>query len=326
MCDIQQREITAAATTQLADYPRQDFGVRNYWSSVNHIAIVVSNVGRSLGFYANVIGMKQVLRPDFYRHGAWLTFGNVDLHLIKGRPAVHPDDHLLVSHIAINVDDDKMDELQIRLLQLKTQFRSGISVPDPSMASDTVVTQLFVRDPDGYYIEFCTCASLREHLNSRMSASFRNELGLTITAILKIRMILKRKANAAKMMIRKYEEEYQQMSLCPDWMNGECWDRDGVYKDRRACPKKLANLMRRRQTYGDIMQNVNSEEDLKRLLIKHANKVPEAIEELQLWVRRKGSCTLIPPKFYDKNGKFTQPKSFEMTLSSNRHNGTQVQI
>merc|ERR1712142_894907 len=210
--------------------------------------------------------MKQVLRPDFYRHGAWLTFGNVDLHLIKGRPAVHPDDHLLVSHIAINVDDDKMDELQIRLLQLKTQFRSGITVPDPSMGTDTVVTQLFVRDPDGYYIEFCTCAGLREHLNSRMSEIFRSELGLTITAILKIRMILKQKANAARMMIRKYEEEYQKMSLCPDWMNGSdgCWD--GVYAGRTACPSKLANLRRRRQTYGDIMQNVTSDEDLERLL------------------------------------------------------------
>ena len=42
-------------------------GVRNYWHSVNHIAIVVSDVGRSLGFYANVIGMQQVIRPDFDR-------------------------------------------------------------------------------------------------------------------------------------------------------------------------------------------------------------------------------------------------------------------
>ena len=44
------------------------------------------------------------LSPDFLdRHGAWLTFGNVDLHLIKGRPAVHADDDLIVSHIAIVV-------------------------------------------------------------------------------------------------------------------------------------------------------------------------------------------------------------------------------
>ena len=31
-------------------------------------------------------------------HGAWLTMGNVDLHLIKGRPAVHADDDLVTAH------------------------------------------------------------------------------------------------------------------------------------------------------------------------------------------------------------------------------------
>ena len=40
-------------------------------SNVNHIAIVVSDVGISLSFYINVIGMKQINRPDFDRHGAW---------------------------------------------------------------------------------------------------------------------------------------------------------------------------------------------------------------------------------------------------------------
>ena len=54
-----------------------------YWCEANHIAIVVSDIGRSVNFYAGVLGMKQVIRPDFDRHGAWLTFGNIDLHLIK---------------------------------------------------------------------------------------------------------------------------------------------------------------------------------------------------------------------------------------------------
>ena len=59
-------------------------GVKSLWSSVNHLAIVVSDVGRSLYFYTEVVGMEQINRPDFDRHGAWLTMGNLDLHLIKG--------------------------------------------------------------------------------------------------------------------------------------------------------------------------------------------------------------------------------------------------
>ena len=42
-------------------------GLKKYWSTVNHIALVVSDIGKSLGFYAGTIGMTQVLRPDFDR-------------------------------------------------------------------------------------------------------------------------------------------------------------------------------------------------------------------------------------------------------------------
>ena len=42
-------------------------GLKNYWSTVNHIALVVTDIGKSLGFYAGTIGMTQVIRPDFDR-------------------------------------------------------------------------------------------------------------------------------------------------------------------------------------------------------------------------------------------------------------------
>ena len=42
-------------------------GVSELWSSINHVALVVSDVGRSLAFYTDIIGMKQVLRPNFDR-------------------------------------------------------------------------------------------------------------------------------------------------------------------------------------------------------------------------------------------------------------------
>ena len=61
--------------------------------------------------------------------------GNLDLHLIKGRPAVHPDDDLIVSHIAITVKEEKMNELRDRLQQQGTQFRKNISVPNPTVTA-----------------------------------------------------------------------------------------------------------------------------------------------------------------------------------------------
>ena len=52
----------------LADIRAFHRGVSDLWTNVNHIAIVVSNVGTSLSFYTDVIGMKQILRPDFDRY------------------------------------------------------------------------------------------------------------------------------------------------------------------------------------------------------------------------------------------------------------------
>jgi hypothetical protein len=70
---------------------------------VNHIAIIVSDVGRSAAFYSDVLGLQQVRRPNFDRHGAWFTMGNIELHLIKGNPLVHSGDDLIVGHISLEV-------------------------------------------------------------------------------------------------------------------------------------------------------------------------------------------------------------------------------
>ena len=44
----------------------------------------------------------------------------------------------------------------------------------------------------------------------------------------------------------------------------------------------------------------------------HDNNVPLVIESLEDWVRVKRTRTYIPPAFYDRDGSFLQPPSFEM--------------
>ena len=67
----------------------------------NHIALTVSDIGRSLGFYTDILGLQQIKRPNFDRHGAWLTMGNIELHLILGQPVVPSGKDLIVSHISL---------------------------------------------------------------------------------------------------------------------------------------------------------------------------------------------------------------------------------
>ena len=46
--------------------------------------------------------------------------------------------------------------------------------------------------------------------------------------------------------------------------------------------------------------------------VMHDNAVPLVIEALEEWVRTKRTQTYIPPAFFERDGSFFQPPSFEM--------------
>merc|ERR1712168_421699 len=115
----------------------------NLWSSINsnNLGILVSDVVKSLNFYTEVVGMKQIQQPDFNKHGACLSLNNVDLHLHKGKPTVHADDNLIVGHIALILNSDEINKVRGRLIKMDIKY------------TDALVNKLFIQDPDGYYVE-----------------------------------------------------------------------------------------------------------------------------------------------------------------------------
>ena len=60
-------EIIEALSIELFVSDEPVRGVSDLWSSVNHVALVVSDVGTSLSFYTDVVGFQQVMRPNFDR-------------------------------------------------------------------------------------------------------------------------------------------------------------------------------------------------------------------------------------------------------------------
>ena len=81
---------------------------------------------------------------------------------------MHSDDDLIVSHIALNCgDEEDVNKLMNRMTEMGVPFRENISVPNP--ATKKQVKQAFVRDPDGYYLDFCSCDSLEEFLEEQMT-------------------------------------------------------------------------------------------------------------------------------------------------------------
>ena len=269
----------------------------------NHIAITVSDVGRSLSFYVDILGLQQIRRPNFDRHGAWLTMGNIELHLIKGIPVTPSKDNLIVGHISL--DTPNVALVYQRLRAMNVEFRQNISVPDakksrnnrfegPENKQSSDVIQYFVTDPDGYYIEICNCDILTEFcLNKkRKSIQLPRYKGIrSCCAFDVVYAAVRWRRKALKKHLENLETILAEVPRATI-LNQETFE----------------NLCKRRYTYGDSMQGF-SDEEIKEALLQTDNSVPLATKILS---RRRGSIQYYqPPAFYEK-GELTTPKAFNM--------------
>jgi glyoxylase I family protein len=105
-------------------------------TNIHHSSLLVADTQTSLQFYTEVLGLKQIERPNLPFPGAWMAVGNPD-HT-TGRPAHGGRDR----HIAFNI---------INLDQLKHNLESH---QVPYTLSISGRKALFCRDPDGNALEF----------------------------------------------------------------------------------------------------------------------------------------------------------------------------
>ena len=114
---------------------------------LNHVALHVVDVARSVSFYRDVLQLEPIPRPAFSFPGAWFRLGaDQELHLIGERTQAVVS-HNRGNHFALLVDD--FDAWERRLAELKVSFVPRRTRPDGAL-------QLFLIDPDGHYIELCT--------------------------------------------------------------------------------------------------------------------------------------------------------------------------
>lgn len=126
-------------------------------TSMDHVALVVQDVDRSRQFYSATLGMAEVARPPTFSFpGAWFRSGTAEVHLIgeaeEGRAAnIQPAYYErelrrgYLPHVAFEVPD--LEAARRHLEQHDVPLVGG-----PQPRGDGI-TQLYVRDPDGYVIE-----------------------------------------------------------------------------------------------------------------------------------------------------------------------------
>ena len=124
---------------------------------LHHVSIITANLERSLEFYRDVLGLKQIDRPPFDIAGAWLEAGPSQVHLIdypRGtyRDATSIDNNDI--HFALRVGN--FDETLSQLVE------KGFSEDKPEGDPLRLLIrrkglagfpQLYLLDPDRHVIE-----------------------------------------------------------------------------------------------------------------------------------------------------------------------------
>ncbi len=110
-------------------------------NGIHHVSINVQDVDAAIQFYAGVLGMEQLERPDLGFPGAWLKNGAQEVHLLGIESTPPPKEQ----HFAFAVDDLSV--------VTKTVEAAGFKCSRPNEI-EGVCVQAFTHDPSGNMVEF----------------------------------------------------------------------------------------------------------------------------------------------------------------------------
>ena len=125
--------------------------------TIDHVTLVVEDLERSRAFFADLLGMQEVPRPDFGFPGLWFQAGSTQIHLnVAGEEAGKAGHEYLGSqitralHIAFLVDNalTAADYLRAHNVEI---------IAGPRNRPDGAI-QLYILDPDGHQIEITSPA------------------------------------------------------------------------------------------------------------------------------------------------------------------------
>jgi len=118
--------------------------------SMDHIALYVFDLDKSAEFYKNVMKFEVIPEPFHDDKHVWFRIGSHSkLHIIKGAASV--TDHDINSHFAYHVTDLK--KFMQHLDKLKVKYGNWAGDEKATQARPDGVTQIYLKDPDNYWIE-----------------------------------------------------------------------------------------------------------------------------------------------------------------------------
>lgn len=117
--------------------------------SLHHVARVTKRLDESRAFYRDVLGFREMPRPQLDFPGAWLFNYGIQIHLLVNDAPENPRDLIETrdNHLAFYVENADVVE----------KLLDAHAVPyRVNRQRDTNLKQIFFRDPDGHHIEVAT--------------------------------------------------------------------------------------------------------------------------------------------------------------------------
>lgn len=115
----------------------------------DHDAILVKDVAASAKFYSEILGLKEIPNGGLPDHIRWFELGEkVQIHLIESEDL--PEKHKGV-HMALNTSN--LPELMDFLRSKNVSFENWLGEKDTTNTRPDGIKQIYLQDPDGYWIE-----------------------------------------------------------------------------------------------------------------------------------------------------------------------------
>ncbi|MEH7304055.1 VOC family protein [Neobacillus drentensis] len=118
------------------------------YECLHHVSLTVTDLEQAKHFYSNILGLKEIERPNFDFPGAWYEVGGQQLHLIvlPTSQTIRQDKRLSSreGHYALRVKD-----YHATLKWLKSKDIELLEKPNGASG----FAQIFCADPDGNLIE-----------------------------------------------------------------------------------------------------------------------------------------------------------------------------